>query len=505
MATRVARYLLDEASTGTTPTTCADDTGNGNTLTIDYSSGDLQWTSITEGNGLDFLAASVTNATAVCILNDVATNGSVGAALDGATQVWFAMSIGNIAGHSSGARLFAVGTDSGNTDVSVIKEESDIWHVRWDMETGGDNFQSEQIFHTAKAHETLIVQIDTTQASRADALQFYIDGSAITAQFTTSYVQNAALGNVNSTDRNLTLGNRGDTNRNVQGQIYYAEMGTGVLTAQEVSDLHTNLIADNDSDPLASGGADHALDATDIESATQVSSPSITQAHDLAPVDAESTTSVSSPSLAQVHSLSATSVESASSTSAPSLSEAHQLSATDVESASSITSPAITQAHSLTANDTESTSSTDSPALAQNHSLTGTDTQATSEVSAPSLSSGVDHALSAVSVESASSVTTPTLSQSHSLQSLNVSSVTDLSTPTLQQVHDLTGQPIESSTSVSAPNLVDGGVSVEYLTYNGVTISLELSLSGVNLLPELSAWARISPALDASKIDIKPD
>lgn len=36
MAASIARWLLSEASFGTAPTECADDTGNGNTLTIDY-------------------------------------------------------------------------------------------------------------------------------------------------------------------------------------------------------------------------------------------------------------------------------------------------------------------------------------------------------------------------------------------------------------------------------------------------------------------------------------
>ena len=67
-ASSIARWLLDEASSGTTPTECADDQSS-NTLTIDYSSGDANWTSVAAGNGLDFTASAGATDAAVAIIS----------------------------------------------------------------------------------------------------------------------------------------------------------------------------------------------------------------------------------------------------------------------------------------------------------------------------------------------------------------------------------------------------------------------------------------------------
>ena len=64
-----------------------------------------------------------------------------------------------------------------------------------------------------------------------------------------------------------------------------------------------------------------SLLAEDIESATEVSSPAITQVHALTSSDTQSTSEVSSPALTQVHGLTSTDVESAAEVSAPTLTQ----------------------------------------------------------------------------------------------------------------------------------------------------------------------------------------
>lgn len=103
--------------------------------------------------------------------------------------------------------------------------------------------------------------------------------------------------------------------------------------------------------------------------------------------DVQSTSEVSSPSLGQIHALTATSVQSTSNVTSPNIGQIHVLDATDVQSTSEVGSPAITVSsqHDLLADDVQSTSQVSSPALGQIHVLTGVSVQSLSEVSIPAL------------------------------------------------------------------------------------------------------------------------
>lgn len=251
-AVAVARYLLSEASSGTSPTTTADDTGNGNTLTVGYSSSDAEWTSVAAGNGVDFLTAADTPSTARLYLEDIVNNGNLGSALDDAKEVWMVLAFDNIVGTSSGMRAFAIGTNSGNTDLSLIKNENDLWQARWDRESGGDvsGFVFDEAQSASGTVDVIVIQFDTNQAAAADGQKAWFNDSLV-SQSSVLYTQNSILDAINQTDRWITVGNRPDRARNVQGQIYTAIIGTGVLTSQQVTDISTNLLTDNDADPLA--------------------------------------------------------------------------------------------------------------------------------------------------------------------------------------------------------------------------------------------------------------
>lgn len=73
------RWLFAEASDNTQfPSVVSDDTGNGNSLLIDYSAGDAEYTSTPAGSGLDFTAPVNTVGSAVARLEDLSTNGTIG-------------------------------------------------------------------------------------------------------------------------------------------------------------------------------------------------------------------------------------------------------------------------------------------------------------------------------------------------------------------------------------------------------------------------------------------
>lgn len=190
--------------------------------------------------------------------------------------------------------------------------------------------------------------------------------------------------------------------------------------------------------PEASGGSSHSLLADDVESDSEVSSPSISQVHDLAPTSVESASEVSSPAITQVHGLTADDVESASEVSSPGLSESHSLTADDVESASEVTAPSIGQVHAILADDLESASEVGSPSITQAHALTADDVESASEVTAPNLAVGADHNLLADDIESASEVSAPALAQVHALLAEDIQSASEVSAPS---VDDGTVQP----------------------------------------------------------------
>ncbi|MBL4940926.1 MAG: hypothetical protein JKY81_04610 [Colwellia sp.] len=252
MATSIARYLLDEASSGTSPTECADDQGS-NTLTIDYSSGDANWVNITPGNGLDFTAASTTANSAIAELADISTNGDIGSSLDGVSgaSCLFVIDLDN--GNNNGARAFHIGTNTGNGDFGVTFDGTERLFVRWDYEDTSNNFH---VYPAPSLTGAVVIAIvvDTTQAAEADRTKVYYDNVLKTRATGDTIAQNSTLDNVNSTNRSMCLGNRPSQNRNVDGALYYFELFTGQLTATEVEDAYDALILDNDAD-WAAGGA----------------------------------------------------------------------------------------------------------------------------------------------------------------------------------------------------------------------------------------------------------
>jgi len=244
-ATSLCRFLLSEASSGTAPTTTADDTGNGNDLTLDYNNA-LEWTSIASGKGLDFTNSPSVSNSGIARLDNIVANGNLGAELDGEKTFWFAMVLANIVGHPNGMRLFAIGTSSGNTDISIVKEENDLWVVRFDNESGGTGHTASFYYNPGDTDpHTLVIQIDMDELGSESRIRVMTDGQYRSIAGS-NYGSSDVLGRINNTNRILSLGNRGSLNRNVQGQIYYAEMGKGVLTEEQLESIHLDLIANND-------------------------------------------------------------------------------------------------------------------------------------------------------------------------------------------------------------------------------------------------------------------
>jgi hypothetical protein len=244
MAVSIARHLMDEASSGTTPTECADD-ANSNTLTIDYSSGDAAWTSIGAGNGLDYTATVLTANTATAELSDISTNGNIGSSFSSGTQQLSYIIVCDIdVGNNSGPRLVQIGSDSGDGDFAIATRVSD-WLFRWSKESGGSDVTYPIPSGSYGTGVVVVaVVIDSTEGTAANRIKVYYDNVLQTATSGTIALNESI--DLDNTSYNFSLGNRGSLNRNINGKIYYSELFTGALTATEVEDAYDALILDND-------------------------------------------------------------------------------------------------------------------------------------------------------------------------------------------------------------------------------------------------------------------
>ena len=252
-------------------------------------------------------------------------------------------------------------------------------------------------------------------------------------------------------------------------------------------------------DPDA-GGSDDLL-ADDVESASEVTSPSIGQTHALTSTDVESASEVSVPAIGKAHALNAFDIKSATEVSAPALAETHALTADSVESGSEVSSPAIGQAHALLSDDPESATEVSTPAVGQVHGLGADSVESGSEVSLPSLSES--HILAALDVESSTEVNLPALGQVHALLVDSVESLSELSQPSLGQDAQLLADDVESATEVSTPALGQehalSAVSVEAQTELTTPALTEQSTVDALLAEDVeSASAVTSPVIGQS-------
>lgn len=245
MATSIARYLMNEAATGTTPTHLLDDQGT-NDLLIDYSSGDAEYTSIASGRGMDFTGAVDTADVAKADFA-IAADSEIGTALDEVTGASFRLLAGPLTSNSNTSRLIAIGASAGDTDFSICSGNSGQILVRWGQEgsDGGTQLAYPVLGASAGSRVVVDVVVDTTLATAADRIKVYYDGVLKSSEGGT-VDQNISLSTVNNGSKYISIGNRPSGNRGPQTQIYYAELLTGQLTPTEISDGVTALLADND-------------------------------------------------------------------------------------------------------------------------------------------------------------------------------------------------------------------------------------------------------------------
>lgn len=239
MATPLLLYLLNEASSGTTPTALLDTaTGTAVDLTITY--GTSSYTSIASGNGVNWNGA--------CGALSAALNGTkVATALAGATQVtWEVRADFNSVASAEGFAYF--GTDTGGSDQFYFENQFGALRLTYAGAFVGD-FAGIGI----SGLHTYTYVADTGDATASNRLKFYIDGVLQTLTGASFPAQNTAVdsGATNYANNRITLATAGIVNNAAptNGKIYYAALYASALSAADVLANHNALASNNDANP----------------------------------------------------------------------------------------------------------------------------------------------------------------------------------------------------------------------------------------------------------------
>lgn len=136
----------------------------------------------------------------------------------------------------------------------------------------------------------------------------------------------------------------------------------------------------------AAGVATNDLLANDLQSLSQLSTPTLGQTHGLLANDLQSLSSVSTPTLGQAHVLLADDLQSTSSVSTPTVGQVHVLLADNLQSASSVSTPSVGVIRNLLADNLESVSTVSTPTVVSTlNALLADDLQSVSTLSIPVL------------------------------------------------------------------------------------------------------------------------
>jgi len=253
-AVSIARWLLSEAASGTSPTTAYDDE-NSNDLTISFNGGG-NWASDGNGNGLDFTASPAISSGPKAELADISGNGNIGSSLGAScTEISAIIVADNLydGGDISNApRLFFIGSNSGNGDFAVTLLDAGAIEVRWAGESESNYTDQYSGIVSDNNTHTLAIVVDSSAAAGSRS-NVYLDGSPTALTPASTAILGVSV-DFDDTSYSVVLGNRPSENRNVQAGIYYVELFTGQLTTGEVGDSHTELSTNHDANWAAAAG-----------------------------------------------------------------------------------------------------------------------------------------------------------------------------------------------------------------------------------------------------------
>lgn len=231
----VARWFVDEASSGQAPTALVD--GTSNPMNVDLVYTDYMSFSESGGNrGLSWSAAGVDGAARV-----PADGTKAYAAIDGATQLTVELVVASSGVVDAGTRFVSIGTDmewepfavlARSTNAIDFRMNSTDRSARWSVDLGDGQ---RRVFHFV---------VDTSAADQTDRIVAFIDGAPGNRIDGNSPGQGEAF--ALGSGRTFLIGNREGGSRSVQGTIYYVALYDRAMSVAEVENNATALEAFDD-------------------------------------------------------------------------------------------------------------------------------------------------------------------------------------------------------------------------------------------------------------------
>lgn len=238
MPTPLLLYLFNEASSGTTPT-LIDDTSTGTpaNATITYGASGA-WANIGAGDGLNY-AATASAVTAAL------TGTKVQTAISGSLVATVELVVDSTLSASSYDEYFSLHDNSGNVIVDVT-----INQVQGGLIFGVANAAGVIKYAVPLSGVYVLhVVVDTSQATAANRILVYVNGTPVTPSIIFQVPQNTAIDTgVNWANTVQSLGGfLGAQFPN--GLIYYAALYATALTSGQVATNAAALASNNDADP----------------------------------------------------------------------------------------------------------------------------------------------------------------------------------------------------------------------------------------------------------------
>jgi hypothetical protein len=240
----IARYYIDEAGSGTSPTALEDASSNNYDLTeINYSSGNMSFTETNNQRGLDSTSLTGTQRARRSI-ND--TSDALRDALNGSTKATLEIVWRGDDFSVAGGRVFGINNRSGGTGVLMIRGlDSNT------LETTFNNTTHDRFDPTIGSRKVIHIVYDSTQGVAVDRIKVYENGSDISESGNT-LTQNSTLSIDASSD--LIMFNRessGTFDSSFDGALYYAAIYSHAFSASEVQ-TNVDILNANDDTPASS-------------------------------------------------------------------------------------------------------------------------------------------------------------------------------------------------------------------------------------------------------------
>jgi hypothetical protein len=239
----VVRYYIDEAASGTTPTTVVDASSNSYDLTtVNYGSGNMAYTEVSGNRGLEATATTGTQRASRAIDN---TSDALRDALAGAQQITLEIVFTPDAVAAGGGRVFGINGRAGENGELMLKAGA-LTDGNILLSFNDVNYPLNGLALTAGARVVLHVVIDSTQATAADRLEWSVNGSAL-ADSGTSIPLNETL--ALGSDQDIIAFNRENTgsfDRSMDGVVSYAAVYAYGFTNTDVTTNYDILTLDDD-------------------------------------------------------------------------------------------------------------------------------------------------------------------------------------------------------------------------------------------------------------------